>query len=58
MVNERPDCLYYTLDGLAGLDGILYGDSQAAREARVADGKLRLAIEGHAVQVLEPSSER
>jgi len=56
VANESPDCLHYTLDGLTGLEGTLYGDSKAAREARVLDGKLRLAIEGHGVQVLEPRS--
>jgi len=58
VVNESPDCLYYTLNGLAGLDGMVYSDPKDKRESRVADSKMSLAIEGHGVQVLEPSSEK
>jgi len=58
VVNENPDCLHYTLDGLTSIEGTLYSDSTASREARVVDGKLRLAIKGQGVQILEPRLEK
>ena len=58
MANESPDCLYYTRDDRAGLDEMVYSDPKDKRESRVADGKLCQAIEGHDVQILEPSLEQ
>lgn len=57
VVNEYPDPLRYTLHGLDELNGQVFMDPDAQREAVVKEGQLTCDIESHGVQVLRPATQ-
>jgi hypothetical protein len=54
VVNEWPEPLRYTLEGLGKLDGTVMRDAVATREAVVTNDSFSLPISGHGIQVLAP----